>query len=102
MTHFLDHYTLRYTPLSPIHIGADESYEPGNYVIDDEGGALYSFNSQTAVTGLGEKEKKELLTIVNGKPDDLMLTKVQAFFHNHRESLIAYANSPVPTANCIN
>jgi CRISPR-associated protein Csm5 len=102
MTHFLDHYTLRYTPLSPIHIGADESYEPGNYVIDDEGGALYSFNSQTAVTGLGEKEKKELLTIVNGKPDDLMLTKVQAFFHKHRESLIAYANSPVPTANGIN
>ena len=102
MTHFLDHYTLRYTPLSPTHIGADESYEPGNYVIDDEGGALYSFNSQAAVTGLGEKEKKELLTIVNGRPDDLMLTKVQAFFHKHRESLIAYANSPVPTANGIN
>lgn len=102
MTHFLDHYTLRFTPLSPVHIGTDESYEPGNYVIDDEGGALYSFNSQAAVTGLGEKEKKELLTIVNGRPDDLMLTKVQAFFHKHRESLIAYANSPVPTANGIN
>ena len=102
MTHFLDHYTLRYTPLSPIHIGTDESYEPGNYVIDDEGGALYSFNSQAALTGLGEKEKKELLTIVNGRPDDLMLTKVQAFFHKHREFLIAYANSPVPTAKGIN
>ncbi|MFZ4504463.1 MAG: RAMP superfamily CRISPR-associated protein [Methylovulum sp.] len=102
MTHFLDHYTLRYTPLSPVHIGTDESYEPGNYVIDDEGGALYSFNSQAAVTGLGEKEKKELLTIVNGRPDDLMLTKVQAFFHKHRAALIAYANSPVPTAHGIN
>ncbi len=102
MTHFLDHYTLRYTPLSPVHIGTDESYEPGNYVIDEDGGALYSFDSQAAITGLGEKEKKELLSIVNGKPDDLMLTRVQAFFHKNRESLIAYANSPVPTAHGIN
>ena len=42
------------------------------------------------------------MTIVNGKPDDLMLTRVQAFFHKHKESLIAYANSPVPTAHGIN
>ena len=102
MTHFLDHYTLRYTPLSPVHIGTDESYEPGNYVIDEDGGALYSFDSQAALKGLGDKEKKELLTIVNGRPDDLMLTKVQAFFHKHKESLIAYANSPVPTAHGVN
>jgi CRISPR-associated protein Csm5 len=102
MTHFLDHYTLKYTPLSPLHIGADESYEPGNYIIDEDGGALYSFDSQAAIKGLGEKEKKELLSIVNGKSDDVMLTKVQAFFHKHREALIAYANSPVPTANGIN
>ncbi|MCX7084627.1 MAG: RAMP superfamily CRISPR-associated protein, partial [Methylococcales bacterium] len=102
MTHFLDHYTLRYTPLSPVHIGTDESYEPGNYVIDEDGGALYSFDSQAAITGLGEKEKKELLSIVNGKPDDLMLTRVQAFFHKNRAALIAYANSPVPTAHGIN
>ena len=81
MTHFLDHYTLKYTPLSPLHIGADESYEPGNYIIDEDGGALYSFDSQAAIKGLGEKEKKELLSIVNGKSDDVMLTKVQAFFH---------------------
>ena len=51
MTHFLDHYTLRYTPLSPVHIGTDESYEPGNYVIDEDGGALYSFDSQAAIKG---------------------------------------------------
>ena len=102
MTQFLDHYTLRYTPLSPVHIGTDESYEPGNYVIDEDGGALYSFDSQAAIKGLGDKEKKELLTIVNGKPDDLMLTRVQAFFHKNRAALIAYANSPVPTAHGIN
>ena len=52
MTQFLNHYTFKYTPLSPLHIGADESYEPGNYVIDEEAGALYSFDSSAALVGL--------------------------------------------------
>ncbi|MCD2452427.1 RAMP superfamily CRISPR-associated protein [Methylicorpusculum oleiharenae] len=99
MTHFLNHYTLKYTPLSPLHIGADESYEPGNYIIDDEAGALYSFDSQAALSGLSSSDGKQLLTIVNGKPDDAMLTKVQSFFHNHREKLLAFAKPPVPTAS---
>jgi CRISPR-associated protein Csm5 len=98
MTHFLHHFTLKYTPLSPLHIGADESYEPGNYVIDDEEGALYSFDSQAALAGLTESDRRQLLAIVNGKPDDLMLTNVQAFFHQHREKLLAFAKLPVPTA----
>jgi CRISPR-associated protein Csm5 len=101
MSNFLQHYTLKYTPLSPIHIGADESYEPGNYVIDDEAGALYSFDSQAALAGLSENDRQQLLAIVNGKPDDTMLTKVQAFFHNHREKLLAFARPPVPTASGI-
>ncbi len=99
MSNFLQHYTLKYTPLSPLHIGADESYEPGNYVIDEEAGALYGFDSQAALAGLSDRDKQQLLTIVNGKPDDTMLTKVQAFFHNHREKLLAFAMPPVPTAS---
>lgn len=98
MTHFLQHYTLKYTPLSPVNIGADESYEPGNYVIDTEAGALYGFDSSAAIVGLPASEKKRLLAIVNGKPDDEMLTKVQAFFHDNRENLLAFSNSPIPTA----
>ena len=99
MTHFLQHYTLKFTPLSPINIGADESYEPGNYVIDTDGGALYSFDSGAAVAGLSSTEKKRLLAIVNGKPNEEMLTKVQGFFHDNRDSLLAFANSPVPIAS---
>jgi CRISPR-associated protein Csm5 len=99
MTHFLQHYTLKFTPLSPINIGADESYEPGNYVIDTDGGALYSFDSGAAVAGLSFTEKKRLLAIVNGKPNEEMLTKVQGFFHDNRDSLLAFANSPVPIAS---
>ena len=98
---FLKHYTLKYTPLSPVHIGADETYEPGNYVIDDGSGALYSFDTQAAISGLGEAERKRLLSIVNGKPNDEMLTQIQAFFHGNRESLIGYANQPISTANGI-
>lgn len=101
MTHFLQHYTLKYTPLSPIHISADESYEPGNYVIDEAEGALYGFDSHAALAGLSASEKQQLLTIVNGKPDDTMLTKVQAFFHTHREKLMAFASQPIPTATGI-
>jgi CRISPR-associated protein Csm5 len=99
MTHFLHHYTLKYTPLSPVNIGADESYEPGNYVIDTDAGALYGFDSSAAITGLPASEKKRLLAIVNGKPDDEMLTKVQAFFHDNRENLLAFARPPIPTAH---
>ncbi len=99
MSNFLQNYTLKYTPLSPLHIGADESYEPGNYVIDEEAGALYSFDSSAALTVLGDSERQHLLAIANGKPDDTMLTRVQAFFHNHREKLLAFAMPPVPTAS---
>ena len=101
MTPFLNHYTLKYTPLSPLHIGADESYEPGNYVIDDEAGALYSFDNRATLAGLTVSDRQQLLAIVNSKPDDTMLTKVQAFFHSHREKLLAYAMPPVPTASGI-
>jgi len=98
---FLKHYTLKYTPLSPIHIGADESYEPGNYVIDDEAGALYHFDSQAAMAAFSENDKQQLLEIVNGIPDDILLTKVQAFFDLHRDPLIACARAPIPTAGGI-
>ncbi len=99
MSNFLQNYTLKYTPLSPLHIGADESYEPGNYVIDEEAGALYSFDSGAALAGLSDSDRQQLLAIVNSKPDDIMLTKVQAFFHKHREKLLAFAMPPVPTAS---
>jgi len=98
---FIKQHILKFTPLSPVHIGADETYEPGNYVIDDESGALYGFDNQAAINGLNESDTKHLLNIVNDKPNDEMLTKVQGFFHSHREKLIGVARSPVPTAKGI-
>lgn len=65
MSHFLQHYTLKFTPLSPVHIGTDESYEPGNYVIDEEAGALYGFDNSTALAGLSADERQQLLAFAN-------------------------------------
>ncbi|TAL42534.1 MAG: CRISPR-associated protein Csm5 [Methylovulum sp.] len=95
---FLQQYSLKFTPLSPVHIGANETYEPGNYVIDDETLALHGFDSHAALAGFDERDRQQLLAIVGGKPDDTMLTKVQAFFHNNREKLIAHANPAIPVA----
>jgi len=98
MSEFIKHYNLKFTPLSPVHIGTGDSYEPANYVIDTENDALYSFDSFAAQTGLSQPERKQLLNIVNAKPDDRLLTNVQAFFHQHREKMLPFACAPIPTA----
>ncbi len=96
MSEFIKHYTLKFTSLSPLHIGGNESYEPGNYVIDD--GALFGFDTLDAMKGLTNQDQQQLLKIVNAKADDTMLTRVQAFFYQHKEKLIAYASPAIPVA----
>ena len=93
MTNFLNHYTLKYTPLSPIHIGTDDSYEPTNYVIDD--GTLYEFDSGGAASGLSASDRTELSKIVS-KPDAQMLKAVQKFFYERREALKPWAINAIP------
>ncbi len=47
MNTFLKTYRLALTPLSPIHIGCGEDFEPTNYLIDDDGKSgpvLYGFD----------------------------------------------------------
>ncbi len=94
MTHFLNHYTLKYTPLSPLHIGTGDSYEPTNYVIDD--GTLYEFDTGAVVQALTSNDRKELTKIVGGKPDTQMLKAVQKFFYDRREALKPWAINAIP------
>lgn len=94
MTHFLSHYTLKYTPLSPLHIGTDDSYEPTNYVIDD--GTLYEFDTGSVVQALTANDRTELTKIVGGKPDTQMLKAVQKFFYDRREALKPWAINAIP------
>ena len=58
MNTFLKTYRLALTPLSPIHIGCGEDFEPTNYVIDE--GVLYGFDPSRAV--LNELERGKLMT----------------------------------------
>ncbi|QWF71553.1 hypothetical protein KEF85_03470 [Methylomonas paludis] len=93
MTYFLQNYTLHYTPLSPIHIGTGDSYEPTNYVIDDQ--CLYEFDSGGALAALDATARQELEKIVSGKSDDI-LKAVQAFFYRQREALKPWAKNTLP------
>lgn len=91
---FLSSHRLHITPLSPVHIGCNETYEPTNYVIDNA--ALYEFNADNAIVSLPKVAQEQLLKIVSGKPNEEMLKQVQAFFHQHREALMAQAEHYFP------
>ncbi|MGZ8094752.1 MAG: RAMP superfamily CRISPR-associated protein [Methylosarcina sp.] len=91
---FLKHYTLKYTPLSPIHIGTGDSYEPTNYVIDD--GTLYEFDTGGAVAAFTARDRDELIKIVNGKANEHMLKAVQKFFYDRRDALKPWARNAIP------
>lgn len=93
MSHFLQHYTLKYTPLSPVHIGTGESYEPTNYVIDD--GTLYEFDTGGAVAAFSGNDRAELSKIVS-KPDAQTIKSVQKFFYDRREALKPWAVNAIP------
>lgn len=59
MNAFLSTHTLSLTPLSPIHIGCGEDFEPTNYVIED--GLLYGFDpSRAALTDLQRNKLGEV------------------------------------------
>ncbi len=51
---FLSTHRISITPLSPIHIGCGDTYEPTNYVIDRQRGFLYGFDPSDAVLSPGE------------------------------------------------
>lgn len=94
MSHFLQHYTLTYTPLSPIHIGTGDSYEPTNYFIDD--GTLYEFDTGGALAALSETDRNELNKIVNARANEDMLKAVQRFFYDRRKALMPWAVNAIP------
>ena len=87
------HYRFAITPLSPVHMGTDDDYEPTGYVID--GGALFEFDAIAALQALPENERKRLDQILSGKPTDRMLREVQGFFYNNRERLIVHSRRQV-------
>jgi CRISPR-associated protein Csm5 len=87
------HWQLAITPLSPVHLGSGQDYEPTGYVIDDQ--ALYEFDGLAALKALPETERQQLGKILDGAPTPAMLRQVQGFFYKNRERLIAVSRRVV-------
>ena len=84
---------LRLTPLTPIHVGAGEDFDPTGYVIDD--GVLFHFDP--AKVPLDAADRKSLLAAVNMRGDEAILA-VQRFFHQRRDACAGVAHHVVPVA----
>ena len=91
MIEFLKTHRLYLTPLSPIHIGCGEDFEPTNYVI--ENGVLYGFDPSRAA--LSDDERKELLAAVNKRG---ALLHVQNFFRKHAKRFTPHAQALIPVS----
>ncbi|PKO88413.1 MAG: hypothetical protein CVU16_13965, partial [Betaproteobacteria bacterium HGW-Betaproteobacteria-10] len=87
---FLRSAQLALTPLSPIHIGCGEDFEPTNYVI--ENGLLYGFDPSRAVL---PENLRQRLSQLGDKAD---LLGIQRFFREHRQHFIPHAHVLMPVA----
>jgi len=87
-------YRMLITPLSPVHAGTGDSYEPTNYVIED--GVLHEFDTGAVVDALSAKDRKDLLDIGSRKPNTEMIQAVQRFFHERRNTLVVHAVQRIP------
>lgn len=97
-TNTMESVTLHITPLSPVHVGIGEDYEPTNYVMEDE--ALFAFDSDVANRVLTERQRKDLLDMVS-KPTrraEDMIKQVQDFFYNNRKPLAAASSHFLPVS----
>ncbi|MBK9496384.1 MAG: hypothetical protein IPO08_18150 [Xanthomonadales bacterium] len=89
-----DAWRLLITPLAPVHLGTGESFEPTNYVIEDD--ILHAFDTGAVLASFGSKDRDSLLTLASGRPDKQMIESLQKFFHDRRQGLIAHANQQIP------
>ncbi|MDH2998910.1 hypothetical protein A1D22_03420 [Pasteurellaceae bacterium LFhippo2] len=74
MNKFINSHKVYLTPISPIHIGCGEDFEPTNYVI--EGDILYYFDPSQLQ--LSEAQKRELISYSEANE----LHKIYRFFAN--------------------
>jgi CRISPR-associated protein Csm5 len=96
MNRFTEIVPLVLTPLTPIHIGCGEDFEPTNYVID--GGVLYPF--EPAALRLNNKDRLLLMQSSNRPGIDAILA-VQQFFHRRRDDCRAASPRAIPVATGI-
>ncbi|MFC0322775.1 type III-A CRISPR-associated RAMP protein Csm5 [Gallibacterium melopsittaci] len=83
-TKFMQNYQVYLTPLSPIHIGCGEDFEPTNYVIDE--GVLYHFEPSKLY--LSKEQKTELLNL--SQRCDLLA--IQRFFKKNAKQATEFSH----------
>lgn len=77
-------YKIKLKPISPIHIGTGEAYEPMNYVIEtdtDGRDYMYVFDEFEFVKGLDENSKNGFVEIASNS-SSISLLKLQSFIKN--------------------
>lgn len=89
-TAFLSTHTLALTPLSPIHIGCGEDFEPTNYVIEQ--GLLYGFDPSRAT--LTDLQRNKLGEVARRGS----LAGIQAFFRDNAAAFKPHAQVVMPVA----
>jgi CRISPR-associated protein Csm5 len=94
MNTFLKTYRLALTPLSPIHIGCGEDFEPTNYVIDE--GVLYGFDPSRAA--LNSTQLTNLARVADG--NDILA--IQRFFKSNAKAFKEIADTKIPVCAGIN
>lgn len=102
MTDFLNRHTLHLTPLSPIHLGTGEDYEPTNYIIDAAENALYAFDPAQAE--LDDRQRQELHNIVrriNAKNGEEGLEHIKNYIQKNAQHFIAGAYSISSTTTAL-
>lgn len=93
MNDFLHTTRITLTPLSPIHIGSGEDFEPTNYVIED--GVLYGFEPSQA--SLPDNLRKQLMDLGNRA----RLMDIQKFFRDNSKLFTPHAKSLIPVTTGI-
>lgn len=93
MIRFIETVPVALTPLTPIHVGCGEDFEPTNYVID--GGVLYEFDVTRMEFSAAERD--DLLRAVT-RPGDEAIRAVQSFFFEKRRRCIEVSRLKVPVA----
>lgn len=88
MNPFLTTHRLHLTPLSPIHIGCGEDFEPTNYVIDN--GLLYGFDPSRAA--LSEVQRNKLMDVARRGS----LPGIQRFFRDNADAFKPHAHVVMP------
>ncbi|WP_044469480.1 RAMP superfamily CRISPR-associated protein [Mannheimia massilioguelmaensis] len=75
MSEFLTTHKVYLTPISPIHIGCGEDFEPTNYVIKENN--IYCF--EASKLGLSESQRRQLIDICRNITDE-SIQQIQSFF----------------------